>query len=71
MTLRPDAHTAGNWIPTLPAHYRLMSLRTERAACQPGKKEEPTFFPLAHTVEGALLKGDRVSTQWRLVLALF
>src|ERR1039458_941191 len=36
MTLRPDAHTAGNWIPTLLAHYRLMSLRTERAACRPG-----------------------------------
>jgi hypothetical protein len=55
MTLRPDAHTAGNWIPTLPAHYRLISLRTERAACHPGKKEEPTLFPLAHTVEVALL----------------
>ena len=62
MTLRPDAHPAGNWIPTLPAHYRLISLVTERAACQPGQREEPTLFPPAHTVEGALLKADRVST---------
>ena len=45
MTPRPDAHTAGNWIPTLPAHYRLTSLSTRESRLSAGLEGRTYVLP--------------------------